>query len=174
MRAGAEGQARIQLDDNGAAVGDAFVMRADPQAPAETHGMEVAQPFAFPYAVSDGLVLQGCGVELQCLGQLPRNQSGRDIAAEQRLQPRGGPQPHLADRRLQHCIIAQIAEGYRQRAEFKAGLFRPLCVQNSQRKTHREKSHQRDLFQSESTLQIMNVPGKPNAPGFPGAGRCWS
>ena len=129
MRAGAEGEARIEPHDHRVLRVHVRVVGRDPQAPPETHGMEVAQPFAFPDAVGQRLEREAFGLDAQHVREAGDQVIRRGIERKQRLQPRMRPQAKFAGSRFENRIVALVGVRDGDGAELEAGLLDALGVE---------------------------------------------
>ena len=91
MRAGAEGEAGIELDDDGVRLVDPHVRGLDPQPLAELHRFEVAQPFALPDLFLYGPQLQPFGVTADLGCEEQQLCGGERLGFEDRFEARGRP-----------------------------------------------------------------------------------
>lgn len=99
-------------------------MRADPQPPAETHGVEVAQPFALPGAVGHLARAQERRIDAEGAAQRTYGPVAIRFRWEQGLDVGRRPEPELSRRRLEDgrdVTIVRIDEGDRDRSAGEAG-----------------------------------------------------
>ena len=95
MGAGAEGETRVHLHDDGVGIRHLLVVRTDPKALAKAHGVKILQPLALPDAVLDHLGADESRWDAESVAQ-KRNQGRVALAVhKQRLHARGRPQPKL-------------------------------------------------------------------------------
>ena len=87
MRAGAACETRIEFQHDGVGLTGRLTAGADPQAPAESHGSEVLEPFAFPDAILDYFDPDRFGRQRQYRHQGRRDDAGIRIGRIQRAQP---------------------------------------------------------------------------------------
>ena len=132
VRAGAEGEARVEAHDDRAGVGGCChtgcshtgcshtgcshaerlgARRTNPQPPAETHRSPIREPHTLPGAIGHAANPRRRDVFAKS-GREPAEGGGRVDGI--RIQPahqRIGPQAHLAGPRFQHRFVAAIEEG---------------------------------------------------------------
>ena len=113
----------------------------DPQALAETHRVEVAQPFALPDAVRERLEREPLAGNAQHVRKARDEFLRRRVERKQRLQPRVRPQPEFARRRLEDRVVALIGVRHRERAELEAGVLDALGVEPVQRQREGQLRH---------------------------------
>lgn len=129
MSARAEGEPGIHPHDRGLRLRDLLVMRADPQPPAESHRVEVAQPFALPGPVGHLARVQESRIEGERAAQGANDRVAIDVGRKEGLDACGRPEPKLSGRGLEDgrgVPIVRIDEGDGDRSAGETGRLRVL------------------------------------------------
>ena len=123
MGAGAERQARVQQQVDGVWLWSGVPAWHDPQALAETHGLEVIHPAAFPVLVFDDFAVmlgQRAAGEQFHVG---KHAAGVGAVFEQGQQVGVGPQRRGIEFRFEDRLVFGVHEGHRHGAHFEERVF---------------------------------------------------
>ncbi len=131
VRAGAEGEAGVKSNHARLGILDLLVMRADPQALAEAHGVKIAQPLALPRPIGQALHLELPRWQAERFAQAAHGVRRRGVGREQCLQARCRPQSELTRGRLEYRFVTGIGEGDGARTALEAGLLGRLRRQRA-------------------------------------------
>ena len=103
--------------------------------------MKVAQPFAFPHAVGEGLDGEAARIDSQHVRQPGDDLLWPAVEGKQRLQLRMRPQPELAGRGLEDRVVTLVRVRHRLRAELEAGLLDALGIESVEGQCQRQLWH---------------------------------
>ena len=168
------------LHDDRVRVGHRFMPRADPQPLAEAHGVKVAQPFALPGPVGDRARLAVAAASIPSAAASATINAGSARCAS-----------YSACSRV--CRHSRISPGRGSSTGSSLGIarrsrtVRRFACRRPRRACGSRSSSSKLSSRCSAHARVTSVPGAapgnecrgrrcgtPHAPGFPGAGRCWS